>query len=65
MAMSALVFAGSAQFIAVGLLTAGIGWPMIVLTTFVVNLRTLSTRPPWPRMSAKWRNGGKSPLPSG
>ena len=39
MAMSAFVFAGSAQFIAVGLLAAGTGWPLIVLTTFVVNLR--------------------------
>jgi 4-azaleucine resistance transporter AzlC len=39
MTMSALVFAGSAQFIAVGLLAAGTGWPMIVLTSFVVNLR--------------------------
>ncbi len=38
-AMSALVFAGSAQFIAVGLMAAGTGWPLIVLTTFVVNLR--------------------------
>jgi 4-azaleucine resistance transporter AzlC len=39
MAMSALVFAGSAQFIALGLIAAGTGWPLIVLTTFVVNLR--------------------------
>lgn len=39
MAMSAFVFAGSAQFIAVGLLASGTGWPLIVLTTFVVNLR--------------------------
>lgn len=39
LAMSAVVFAGSAQFIAVGLLAAGTGWPLIVLTTFVVNLR--------------------------
>jgi 4-azaleucine resistance transporter AzlC len=39
MAMSAIVFAGSAQFIAVGLVMAGTGWPIIVLTTFVVNLR--------------------------
>ncbi len=37
--MSAFVFAGSAQFIAVGLVAAGTGWPLIVLTTFVVNLR--------------------------
>ncbi len=41
MAMSAFVFAGSAQFIALGLLAAGTGWPIIVLTTFVVNLRHL------------------------
>ena len=39
MAMSAFVFAGSAQFIAVGLSAAGTAWPIIVLTTFVVNLR--------------------------
>jgi 4-azaleucine resistance transporter AzlC len=38
-AMSAFVFAGSAQFIAIGLLAAGTSWPFIVLTTFVVNLR--------------------------
>ena len=41
MAMSALVFAGSAQFIAIGLLAAGTSWPVIVVTTFVVNLRHL------------------------
>ena len=40
MVMSAFVFAGSAQFSAVGLLSAGTGWPIIVLTTFLVNLRT-------------------------
>ena len=40
-AMSAIVFAGSAQFIAVGLLSVGTTWPIIVLTTFVVNLRHL------------------------
>lgn len=39
MAMSAFVFAGSAQFIALGLVAAGTAWPLIVLTTFVVNLR--------------------------
>ena len=39
MAMSALVFAGSAQFIALGLIAAGSGWGIILLTTFVVNLR--------------------------
>ncbi|MCB0209399.1 MAG: AzlC family ABC transporter permease [Anaerolineae bacterium] len=39
MAMSAFVFAGSAQFIALGLVAAGTAWPIVVLTTFVVNLR--------------------------
>lgn len=37
--MSALVFAGSAQFIAAGLVAGAAGIPIIVLTTFVVNLR--------------------------
>ncbi|MDM8531291.1 AzlC family ABC transporter permease [Anaerolineales bacterium HSG25] len=41
LAMSAFVFAGSAQFIALGLLAVGSSWPIIVLTTFVVNLRHL------------------------
>jgi 4-azaleucine resistance transporter AzlC len=39
MGMSLFVFAGSSQFVCVGLVTAGTAWPMIVLTTFVVNLR--------------------------
>jgi 4-azaleucine resistance transporter AzlC len=38
-ALSAFVFAGSAQFIAAGLVAGGAGLAMIVLTTFVVNLR--------------------------
>jgi 4-azaleucine resistance transporter AzlC len=41
MAMSVFVFAGSSQFIAIGLLTAGTTLPLIILTTFVVNLRHL------------------------
>lgn len=59
MAMSLLVFAGAAQFIAVGMLAAGAFWPMILLTVFVVNLRHLlyaaSLMPvvgQWPR---RWR----------
>ena len=40
-AMSAFVFAGSSQFIALGLLATGTALPLIVLTTFVVNLRHL------------------------
>jgi 4-azaleucine resistance transporter AzlC len=41
LAMSACVFAGSSQFIALGLLGAGTPIGMIVLTTWVVNLRHL------------------------
>ena len=36
---SAIVFAGSAQFVAAGLVAAGTGIGVIVLTTFFVNLR--------------------------
>ncbi|MBF0201140.1 MAG: AzlC family ABC transporter permease [Desulfamplus sp.] len=39
MGMSMFVFAGSAQFISISLVAAGTAWPMIVVTTFVVNLR--------------------------
>ncbi|MDZ4765941.1 MAG: AzlC family ABC transporter permease [Chloroflexota bacterium] len=39
LALSALVYAGAAQFIAIGLLASGASIPVIVLTTFVVNLR--------------------------
>ncbi|MCS6825604.1 MAG: AzlC family ABC transporter permease, partial [Caldilinea sp.] len=38
-AMSAFVFAGSSQFIAAGLVGGGAGVLLIVMTTFVVNLR--------------------------
>jgi 4-azaleucine resistance transporter AzlC len=38
-AMSLFVFAGSAQFIAVGLIAGGLAPGLIILTTFVVNLR--------------------------
>jgi 4-azaleucine resistance transporter AzlC len=37
--MSVVVFAGSSQFIAVGLFASGTGPAAIILTTFVVNLR--------------------------
>ena len=39
MGMSLIVFAGSSQFIAVGLVAAGASVGTIVLTTFIVNLR--------------------------
>lgn len=58
-AMSALVFAGSAQFIALGLLTVKTALPIIILTTFVVNLRhllySLSLVPYVQRLSSFWR----------
>ncbi|WP_273428133.1 AzlC family ABC transporter permease [Chitinibacter tainanensis] len=38
-AMSLLVYAGSAQFLAVSLLASGADWPLIVFTTMIVNLR--------------------------
>lgn len=41
MGMSAIVFAGSSQFIALGLLGVGTPLGIIVLTTWVVNLRHL------------------------
>lgn len=37
--MSLFVFAGSAQFIAAGLVSQGVGIALIVFTTFIVNLR--------------------------
>lgn len=39
LAMSLFVFAGSAQFIAAGLVAAGTGVALIILTTFIVNVR--------------------------
>jgi 4-azaleucine resistance transporter AzlC len=39
MGFSVFVFAGSAQFVAAGLVAQGVSLPLIVLTTFVVNLR--------------------------
>ncbi|WP_245583314.1 AzlC family ABC transporter permease [Oceanospirillum beijerinckii] len=39
LAMSLFVFAGSAQFIALGLLAGGAALPVIIATTFIVNLR--------------------------
>lgn len=41
LAMSLIVFAGSSQFIALGLMAAGAAIPVIIATTFVVNLRHL------------------------
>ncbi len=58
-AMSAFVFAGSAQFIAIGMLAAGTTWPVVVLTTFVVNLRHIlyatTLVPHVKRLSPAWQ----------
>jgi 4-azaleucine resistance transporter AzlC len=40
-AMSAFVFAGSSQFISISLIAVGAGLPIIIGTTFIVNLRHL------------------------
>lgn len=38
-AMSLIVFAGSAQFLIVQLLSAATPWPLIVMSAFIINLR--------------------------
>ena len=57
--LSALVFAGSSQFVAVSLLGGGAAVPVIWLTTFVVNLRHAlysATLLPYARgLPARWR----------
>jgi len=59
LAMSALVFAGSSQFIAVGMVAAGTGGLLVVLTAFVVNLRHLlysvSLVPYVKELSQRWK----------
>lgn len=59
LAMSSVVFAGSAQFVALGMLAAGTAWPIIVLTTFVVNLRhalySTALVPYMKRLSQRWQ----------
>ena len=59
MGMSLLVFAGSAQFIAMGLVAAGTIWPMVILATFVVNFRhllyTATLLPYLKRLSHRWQ----------
>jgi 4-azaleucine resistance transporter AzlC len=59
MAMSVLVFAGAAQFAMVQLFTDGVGWPLIVATVLLINLRHLlmaaALRPYFARVSATRR----------
>ncbi len=59
LALSAVVFAGSSQFIAVSLISGGVALPVLWLTTFVVNLRHAlysATLLPYARhLPARWR----------
>jgi 4-azaleucine resistance transporter AzlC len=59
MAMSAIVFAGSSQFIAVGLVAARAPVSIIILTTFVVNLRHMlysaALLPDLKNLNQSWR----------
>lgn len=59
LALSALVFAGSSQFVAVSLIGGGAVLPVIWLTTFVVNLRhalySASLLPAVRELPARWR----------
>jgi 4-azaleucine resistance transporter AzlC len=59
LAMSAVVFAGSSQFIAVGMIAAQAGWLLVVITAFVVNLRHLlyavSLLPYVKQLSQRWK----------
>lgn len=58
-AMSFIVFAGSAQFIAVPLLGAGVATAVLWLTTFIVNVRHMlysaSIAPHVQHLPARWR----------
>ena|SRR5579859_7324314 len=58
MAFSLAVFAGSAQFVAAGLVGAGVSVPLIILTTFIVNLRhalySLTLGPHLKRLRQTW-----------
>ena len=66
-AMSAFVFAGSAQLIAAGLLSSGAGIVVVITTTFFVNLRhnlyaaTLAARRQPAPSAGCWRSPSGSP----
>lgn len=55
LAMSLLVYAGSAQLIAVGLFAAGVSPVSIIVTTFIVNLRHLLMSAALSPYLSKWR----------
>jgi len=53
--MSIIVFAGSSQFVAVGLFAAGAGTLSVILTTFIVNLRHMLMSAALSPFMAKWK----------
>jgi 4-azaleucine resistance transporter AzlC len=58
MAMSTIVFAGAAQFAAVGYVAGGLAWPGVVLLTALLNARHLlysAALSPWLRAVPFWR----------
>ena len=58
MAMSTIVFAGAAQFAAVGYVASGLAWPGVVLLTALLNARHLlysAALAPWLRDVPFWR----------
>jgi 4-azaleucine resistance transporter AzlC len=58
MAMSTIVFAGAAQFAAVGYVASGLPWPGVVLLTALLNARHLlysAALSPWLRDVPFWR----------
>ena len=66
MAMSTIVFAGAAQFAAVGYVASGLAWPGIILLTALLNARHLlysAALAPWLRERAVRAPGGDGPPP--
>lgn len=61
LALSAFVFAGSAQYVAIGLIAAGTPALLVVFTTFIVNLRhllyALAALPPFRHLPRKKQVG--------
>ncbi|MEO8229455.1 MAG: AzlC family ABC transporter permease [Chloroflexota bacterium] len=58
MAMSVLVFAGAAQFAAVGYVAAGLAWPGVILLTALLNARHVlysAALAPWLRDRPIWK----------
>jgi 4-azaleucine resistance transporter AzlC len=65
MAMSTLVFAGAAQFAAVGYVASGLAWPGIILLTALLNARHLlysAALAPWLRDVPVGRRAGMAHL---